>query len=94
MLIQSLIAISLGLVGISSKDASLNIYNLYINEVKIQAARSSTPRDFHKSIELVASKKIDLRPYVSKLVKFNELSEALEELNRAKGKMLRVVVKF
>jgi len=82
------------LYGISTRDASINIYYAYFNEIKIQASRSSTTRDFIKAIDLVSRGKVDLKPYVTKVYTSRELIKAFEELELDKGKLLRHIITF
>jgi len=82
------------LFGISTESARLDLYQMYFYEVKLQASRSSTPKDFIEAIELVASGRIDLMPYVSKTIDFRKLPEAFEELKQEKDKVIRYIATF
>lgn len=82
------------LFGISTKSSNIDLYQMYFYEIKIQASRSSSPKDFIEAIRLVSSGQIDLTSYVSKIVDFKNLPEAFEEIEKEKDKILRYIITF
>jgi L-iditol 2-dehydrogenase len=57
-------------------EGSLPYYDLYYKELAIIGARSATPEDFATSIDLVAARRVDLRPLVSERFPLEDVADA------------------
>lgn len=78
--------------SISNKRAEIELYGLYLKEIKIIGSRGSVPADYVTAIEMVRKNQISLNEMVARTYSFEEIPEALHSLrNKAEIKpMVRV----
>lgn len=77
--------------GISTKDASFNMYNAYIKELVMKGTRSSLPQDIQQAIKIVRQGRIDLSYLVSKVFKFEQIDEAIRFFHD-RARALKVII--
>ncbi|MBM9469158.1 zinc-dependent alcohol dehydrogenase [Nakamurella leprariae] len=68
----------LSLVGLASKDASININDIVQKEIRVQGSFAYTPADCAYAADLIATKTVDLTPLVSHKFNLDDISEAFE----------------
>jgi 2-desacetyl-2-hydroxyethyl bacteriochlorophyllide A dehydrogenase len=72
--------------------AGLSAFPLYFKEVSIIGSRALTPDDISASIELVASGKIDVAPFITTTYPLDHAAQAFEEYERNPSRVLRIVI--
>ena len=70
----------------------LNAFDLYIKEISIIGARALKAVDMMPSIELVASGKFDVSPFITARYPLAQVSAAFEEYERNPGRILRIII--
>ncbi len=70
----------------------LNAFLLYIKEISIIGARALTHVDMAPSIELVASGKFDVSPFITARYPLDQVGAAFEEYERNPSRILRIII--
>ena len=71
-----------------------SMFPLYFGEISIIGSRALTPEDMERSIELVASGKIDVSGFISATYPLARAAEAFEEYEKNPGRILRIVIDY
>lgn len=72
--------------------AGLSAFPLYFKEVSIIGSRALTPEDITASIELVASGKIEVAPFITTTYPLAQAAEAFNEYEGNPSHVLRIVI--
>lgn len=72
---------------------SLNLYRLYRQETTLLFPRATTRADFHHTVALVASKRIVLRPLLTREYALEEARRAFAYAEQEQSRVLRLVIK-
>lgn len=72
--------------------SGLSAFPLYFKEVSIIGSRALTPADITASIELVASKKIDVSGFITTTYPHDKAAEAFKEYEGNPSRILRIVI--
>ena len=81
------------LFGIYSElKGELPFYEFYFKELSIINARAALPEDFPRSIKLVETGMVDLKPFITHTFPLSEFADALEMLMNPNDKRLKVIL--
>jgi 2-desacetyl-2-hydroxyethyl bacteriochlorophyllide A dehydrogenase len=69
------------MVAIHSEKPQIDLFQFFWKELELVGARVYEPEDFDKAIDLVASKEIDLAPYISSVSMLAEINEAFSSMD-------------
>ncbi|MFQ6028477.1 MAG: zinc-binding dehydrogenase [Dehalococcoidia bacterium] len=80
--------------GISSQPLpSLDLYRMYLKEMTLIFARGTTRADFHRTVALVESSRLNLKPLVTQQYPLAETPLAFKFAEEEISKVLRIVMK-
>jgi L-iditol 2-dehydrogenase len=65
----------------------LSTEQLHYGEVKVLGAFHTTPLHFRKALHLISSRMIDVRPFVIRRMRLEEIREAFETLATSKSEI-------
>ncbi|MEM3871562.1 MAG: alcohol dehydrogenase catalytic domain-containing protein [Nitrososphaeria archaeon] len=71
----------------------MNPNKIHYNEIKITGTFGHTPFTFSKAVELITSKKIDVKPLITHVFPLEKIKEAFETSIKQKESALKVIVK-
>ena len=71
---------------------SLDLYRMYLKEVTLIFPRATTRANFYRTVELVASKRVSLKPIVTQQYALEDAAEAFRLAEEEQPKVLRVVI--
>ena len=71
---------------------SLDLYRLYRKETALMFPRAMTRADFHLATALVASKRVDLNPLITRKYPLEEAATAFQFAEEERRQVLRVVI--
>ncbi|MFQ5861234.1 MAG: zinc-binding dehydrogenase [Dehalococcoidia bacterium] len=72
---------------------SLDLYRMYRKEMQLLFPRAMTRADFHLATALVASKRLDLKPLITREYDLEEAAPAFHFAEEERRQVLRVVIK-
>jgi 2-desacetyl-2-hydroxyethyl bacteriochlorophyllide A dehydrogenase len=72
--------------------SGLSAFELYFKEITIIGARALTPVDMTPAIELVASGRIDVSPFITARYPLDRVAAAFEDYQANPGRVLRIVI--
>ena len=79
---------------LTEKLHELDLFKLYFKEITIIGSRASTGEEFEPSIKLVAARKVDVTPLITKTFPLERIMEGFTLLIKSPGNVLRAVVKI
>ena len=79
-------------IGVFPEKPQVNFGLVQNNELRIHGSAMYQTNDFLKAIELIAGKKINLKPLMTKHFKFDDYSEAYSFLETEKDKSMKVFI--
>lgn len=69
------------MVAIHSEKPAIDLFQFFWKELELLGARVYEYQDFEKAIELIASKKIDIEPYITSVNVLEEINKAFEQMS-------------
>ncbi len=79
--------------GISDEKAGdLSLFPFYYKQLSIIGSRAMLPEDWNPSIQLIATRRIDVKPLITHKVSFEELQKAFDMFEDRNIKSIRIVV--
>ena len=80
------------LVGVATSAISVPTVLAVMNELTVQGAIAYTKEEFATCIEMIATKQIDVMPFVDDIVSFDQLQEAYERLTSRTDRAVKILV--
>lgn len=81
------------IVGLLDQMMNLDILRTVVNEVSFVGSYGYTADDFRRSVALVGSRKIDVRPLISQVLPLEDIKEGFEDLAQKRENAIKVVLK-
>ena len=79
--------------GISSRPLpSLDVFRMYLRETTITFPRATTRADFQRTVTLMASKRLNLKPLITQEYALEDAAAAFQFAEEQQSKVLRVVI--
>ncbi len=69
------------MVAIHSESPVIDLFQFFWKELELLGARVYEYEDFEKAIELIASKQIDITPYITSVNMLGEINKAFEQMS-------------
>jgi len=81
------------LVGVSFQPLALDYYNTVVFQKRLQGSKGHVPADFEGVMAAIMHKKLDLKKYITRTIKLEDLQKVYEHI-KASGEDIKVVVEF
>ncbi len=78
--------------GISSDKLDINMFLFYYKQLSIIGSRAMLPEDFNPSIQMIATKQINVKPLITHKIPFEKLERGLDMFEDRSVKSIRIVV--
>ena len=81
-------------IALLGKDVTINVSNLQMRELKYIGSNMYTRDDFEAVISAINAGKIDVKPFISKVMPVEECTEAMDIVDKKKEPVIKVMMKF
>ena len=81
------------IIGLLEDMMTLNIYEVIDKEIEIRGAYGYTSEDFQQAINLLATKKVSIKPFITHVLPLQDINKGFEILTGKKENVIKVVLK-